>query len=72
MSKRNSEATISMAELLVDGNDVFNNETSKFKNWLVKPNISIGNVAPESLFDSYSGLQIVRDSLNKIEYGNFV
>ncbi|MCH7524874.1 MAG: DUF2384 domain-containing protein [Bacteroidetes bacterium] len=71
MSGRNSEAILLMAEVLEYGDLVFNHETEKFNRWLKKTNISIGNVTPESLFDTLSGIQVVRNCLNRIEYGNF-
>lgn len=71
MSNRNSEAILLMAEVLEYGNLVFNHETGKFNRWLKKPNISIGNVTPESLFDTLSGIQVVRNCLNRLEHGNF-
>ncbi len=71
MSGRNSEAILLMVEVLEYGNLVFNSETDKFNRWLKKTNISIGNVTPESLFDTLSGIQVVRNCLNRIEYGSF-
>lgn len=71
MSGSNSEAILLIAEVLEYGDLVFNSETDKFNRWLKKPNISIGNVTPESLFDTFSGIQVVRNCLNRIEYGNF-
>jgi len=32
--------------------------------------LSLGGVAPESLFDSISGILEVQNALNRIEYGN--
>jgi putative toxin-antitoxin system antitoxin component (TIGR02293 family) len=71
MSGRNSEAILLMAEVLKYGDLVFNHETEKFNRWLKKTNISIGNVTPESLFDTLSGIQVVRNCLNRLEHGNF-
>lgn len=71
MSGRNSEAILLMTEVLEYGNSVFNHETEKFNRWLKKPNISIGNVTPVSLFDTLYGIQVVRNCLNRLEHGNF-
>jgi len=71
MSGRNSEAILFMAEVLGYGNRVFNHETEKFNRWLKKTNSSIGNVTPESLFDTLSGIQVVRNCLNRLEHGNY-
>lgn len=68
---RDSEVILFLAELLDYGLEVFNHETEKFHRWLKKPNISMGNVTPESLFDTLTGIQEVRNSLNRLEYGNF-
>lgn len=70
LSGRDTEILLVLTELLDYGVEVFNNEREKFLRWLKKPNVSLGNVDPESLFDSLSGIQEVRNSLNRIEYGN--
>ena len=67
---RDSEMILVLTELLDFGLEVFNNEEEKFQRWLKKPNISLGDVTPESLFDSLTGIQEVRNSLNRLEYGN--
>lgn len=70
LSGRDSEVILVLTELLDFGLDVFNNETEKFQRWLKKSNISLGNVTPESLFDSLTGIQEVKNCLNRLEYGN--
>ena len=70
LSGRDSEVVLILTELLDFGVEVFNNETEKFQRWLKKPNISLGGVTPVSLFDSLTGIQEVRNSLNRLEYGN--
>lgn len=67
---RDSELLLVLIELLDFGIEVFNDETEKFKRWLKKPNIALGNNAPESLFDTVTGIQEVKNSLNRLEYGN--
>lgn len=52
------------------GQEVFNQEREKFMRWLKKPNISLGGNRPEDLFDSVTGMQEVRNCLNRIEFGN--
>lgn len=71
MSSRNSEIILILSELLSYGKEVFNNEEEKFHRWLKKPNTSLGGARPDSYFDSVTGIQIVRNALNRIEYGNF-
>lgn len=70
LTGRDSEVVLVLTELLDFGLEVFNNEKEKFQRWLKKPNISLGSVSPESLFDSLTGIQEVRNSLNRLEYGN--
>lgn len=67
---RDSEIILILTELLDFGTEVFNNEAEKFQRWLKKTNISLGGVTPESLFDSLTGIQEVKNSLNRLEYGN--
>ena len=70
LSGRDSEIVLELSEALDFGLDVFNDEKEKFHRWLKKPNLSLGGVPPESLFDSLTGIQIVRNALNRLEYGN--
>jgi len=70
LSVRDSEVVVVLSEVLDFGLEVFNNEKEKFHRWLKKPNLSLGGVAPESLFDSITGIQEVRNALNRVEYGN--
>lgn len=70
LSGRDSEVVLVLTELFDFGLNVFNDENEKFQRWLKKPNISLGGVTPESLFDSLTGIQEVRNSLNRLEYGN--
>ena len=70
LSGRDSEMVLVLTELLDFGLEVFNHEAEKFQRWLKKPNISLGGATPESLFDSLTGIQEVRNSLNRLEYGN--
>lgn len=70
LTGRDSEVVLVLTELLDFGLEVFNNDKEKFQRWLKKLNISLGGVSPESLFDSLTGIQEVKNSLNRIEYGN--
>ncbi|KPP97268.1 MAG: hypothetical protein HLUCCA01_12595 [Bacteroidetes bacterium HLUCCA01] len=70
LSSRDSELVLVLSELLDFGLSVFNSEEEKFYRWLKKPNISLGNVTPESLFDSLTGIQEVKNSLTRLEFGN--
>jgi putative toxin-antitoxin system antitoxin component (TIGR02293 family) len=70
LNGRDSEMILVLKELLDFGLQVFNSEKEKFQSWLKKPNISLGSATPESLFDSLTGIQEVRNALNRLEYGN--
>lgn len=70
LSKQDSEFIIELIELYYFGLSVFNNETEKFQRWLRKPNISLGGISPDSMFDSLTGINEVKKALNRIEYGN--
>lgn len=71
LDSRDSELIVLITELLDYGVEVFNNEEEKFQRWLKKPNLSLGSRTPESLLDTVTGLEEVKNSLNRIEYGNF-
>lgn len=70
LSSRDSEIVLVLVELLDYGLAVFNGEGDKFYRWLKKPNISLGGIPPESLFDSLTGIQEVKNSLTRLEFGN--
>jgi putative toxin-antitoxin system antitoxin component (TIGR02293 family) len=70
LSGRDSELILLLTELTDFGVEVFNNEEEKFQRWLKKPNLSLGGSTPESLLDTTTGIQEVRNALNRIEYGN--
>jgi len=70
LNGRDSEIILFLTELLDFGLEVFDNEKEKFQRWLKKPNISLGGATPESLFDSLTGIQEVKNTLNRLEYGN--
>ncbi len=70
LNGRDSEVLLILTEVLDFGLEVFNHEKDKFQRWMKKTNMSLGNVAPISFFDSISGIQEVRNALNRLEYGN--
>lgn len=71
LSTRDTELLLSLYEILEYGLEVFNHEHSAFDSWLRKPNPALGGYTPESLFDTYTGMQEVRNSLQIIDFGNF-
>ena len=70
LNRRDSEIVLLLTELADFGIEVFNSEEDKFQRWMKKPNLSLGGNTPESLLDSNTGIQEVRNCLNRIEYGN--
>jgi putative toxin-antitoxin system antitoxin component (TIGR02293 family) len=70
LNGRDSEIVLLLTELLDFGIEVFNNEEDKFQRWMKKENIALGGNSPESLLDSITGIQEVKNCLNRIEYGN--
>ncbi len=70
LNGRDSEIVLLLTELLDFGQEVFNFEDEKFLRWMKKQNISLGGNTPESLFDSITGIQEVKNCLNRIEFGN--
>lgn len=70
LSGRDSELILVLTELLDFGMQVFNGEREKFLRWMKKPNVSLGGYTPESLFDSLTGIQEVKNCLNRLEYGS--
>lgn len=70
LDSRDSELVILINELIDYGLEVFNNEEAKFQRWLKKPNLSIGGNIPENMLDTITGINEVKFSLNRLEYGN--
>jgi putative toxin-antitoxin system antitoxin component (TIGR02293 family) len=70
LDSKESELILLIAELIAYGAEVFNHEEPKFLRWLKKPNLSLGGHAPESFFDTASGVQEVMACLHRLEYGN--
>lgn len=70
LESRESELIMLIQELIDFGMEVFNNEDEKFQRWLKKPNISLGGNPPESMLDTVTGINEVRYSLNRLEFGN--
>lgn len=70
MSRRETEMLLYLHELIDYGLEVFNGEENKFQRWLRKPVLALGGVAPESLFDSITGIREVYNCLLRIDHGN--
>lgn len=70
LDSRDTELVVVLTEVIDFGQEVFNNEMRKFKNWLSKPVISLNNKTPLSLLDTVTGVHEVKNCLNRLEYGN--
>ena len=51
--------------------ELFNGETDKFSNWLLKSNFSLGGAIPNELLETEDGVRQVKYCLDRIEFGNF-
>ena len=71
MDRRESEWIISITELITYGVDVFNQEEEKFMRWLKKPNPALAGQLPETLLDTFTGIEQVKTCLDQLEYGSF-
>ena len=63
-----SERALYIAKLFKKGIELFDSR-EKFRNWLNAENITMGGEKPASYLDTFSGIQMVMDELNAIEYG---
>lgn len=63
-----SERALYIAKLFKSGIDVFGSR-EKFHRWLNSTNMVMGGEKPVSYLDTFSGIQLVLDELNAIEYG---
>ena len=63
-----SERALYIAKLFKQGIDLFGSQ-DKFHNWLNSENTVMGGEKPASYLDTFSGIQLVLDELNAIEYG---
>jgi len=62
-----SERALYIAKLFKSGIDIFGNK-EKFHRWLNSENTAMGSEKPVSYLDTFSGIQLVLDELNAIEY----
>jgi putative toxin-antitoxin system antitoxin component (TIGR02293 family) len=63
-----SERALYIAKLFQSGIETFGSR-DKFRNWLNSENQVMGGEKPASYLDTFSGIQLVLDELNAIEYG---
>ena len=63
-----SERALYIAKLFKQGIELFGSQ-DKFHNWLNSQSSVMGGEKPASYLDTFSGIQLVLDELNAIEYG---
>ncbi len=63
-----SERALYIAKLFNTGKEIFGT-MDKFRNWLNIENAVMGGEKPVSYLDTFSGIQLVLEELNAIEYG---
>jgi len=63
-----SERALYIAKLFKSGIEIFGNR-DKFHHWLNAENVVMGGEKPSSYLDTFSGIQLVLDEMNAIEYG---
>ena len=63
-----SERALYIAKLFNQGIELFGSP-EKFHRWLNTANAAMGGLRPASYLDTFSGIQLVLDELNAIEYG---
>lgn len=65
-----SDRLIQIAKVYAKAFEVFEDESLAIA-WLKSPSLALGNKTPKEYLDNFSGIEIVLDELNRIEYGVF-
>lgn len=63
-----SERALYIAKLFKSGIELFGSK-EKFHRWLNSDNVAMSGEKPVSYLDTFSGIQLVLDELNAIDYG---
>lgn len=71
LDKYTSVHLIEIAETIARGIEIFNSK-DKFLNWLKRPNIALGGIYPLDLLSTSLRIQLLREEIERIEYGLFV
>ena len=69
-STAESEKVLQILQVTNKGLEVFEDD-KKFKKWLERENISLGNKKPKELLENTFGVQMLLDELGRIEHGIF-
>lgn len=65
----NSEIVLKLMDLYSKGVEVFGN-LSSFRSWIEKPSYGLGNIKPVEFFSTSTGIDLVKEELQRIEYGD--
>ena len=64
-----SEKLLKFFSLYNKGQSVFGS-IDEFNKWLAEPSFGLGNMIPQDLLDTITGIQLVSEELTRIEYGD--
>jgi putative toxin-antitoxin system antitoxin component (TIGR02293 family) len=70
LSKGMSDHLLQIARIYTKSVEVFEDKEHAV-NWLKTPCPALGNIRPLELLDTYSGIELVMNELNRIDYGVF-
>ena len=65
-----AERIIEIESLFLLGNEIFG-DPAKFKLWLYRPNLTLGEASPASFLDTSEGIRLIMSKLHQIEHGIF-
>jgi putative toxin-antitoxin system antitoxin component (TIGR02293 family) len=63
-----SERVLLIQNLYHKGGKVFG-DINAFKQWMLQPNLALGEVAPKTYLDTFSGIELLMHELGRIEHG---
>ncbi len=69
LTPRSSETALKLFALYKQGIAVFGS-TEAFNRWLSKPAFGLGNQIPMNLLNTATGIDLIREELTRIEFGN--
>jgi putative toxin-antitoxin system antitoxin component (TIGR02293 family) len=69
-SPEQSERMVELASLYSRGEEVFGS-LERFREWMGRPQLAFGNVAPKTYLDTSIGIGMIMDELGRIEHGIF-
>lgn len=65
----NSEIVLKLMDLYSKGVEVFG-DLASFRRWIEKPSYGLGNIKPVEFFSTSTGIDLVKEELQRIEYGD--